>query len=68
MTIAAWCCLRVDRPPTGQDGVVVIFVDDAHLDTRGTPRLRHLLQAISSELIHDGDLFGVATTGNIGHR
>jgi hypothetical protein len=46
------------RPPADRSGrVVVIFVDDAHLDARGTPRLRHLLQTISSELIHDGDLY-----------
>jgi len=56
--------LPPSRPPADRSGrVVVIFVDDAHLDARGTPRLRHLLQTISSELIHDGDLFGVSTTG-----
>ncbi|HSC29259.1 MAG TPA: VWA domain-containing protein [Vicinamibacterales bacterium] len=43
--------------------VFVIFIDDLHLDGRNTPRLRHLLGQISTELIHDGDMFAVVSTG-----
>jgi VWFA-related protein len=56
--------LPPSRPPADVSGrVFVIFIDDAHLDPRGTPQLTSLLKKISDELIHDGDLFGIATTG-----
>ena len=37
----------------------IIFVDDLHLDFRNTGRLKILLETIASELIHDGDEFGI---------
>ena len=37
----------------------VIFLDDMHLDHRNTGRLKVLLETIASELIHDGDDFGI---------
>ncbi len=37
----------------------IIFVDDLHLDFRNTGRLKVLLETIASELIHDGDEFGI---------
>jgi len=37
----------------------LIFVDDLHLDFRNTGRLKVLLEALASELIHDGDDFGI---------
>jgi VWFA-related protein len=56
--------LPPSRPPADASGrVFIIFIDDAHLDVRNTARLRDLLKKISTELIHDGDLFGVSSTG-----
>ena len=40
-----------------------IFVDDLHLDFKATGRLKALFQTVSSELIREGDLFGVVSTG-----
>jgi VWFA-related protein len=37
----------------------LIFLDDMHLDFRNTGHLRDLLETIASELIHDGDEFGI---------
>ncbi len=41
----------------------MIFVDDLHLDFRNTGRIRELFKKISKELIHDGDMFGIVSTG-----
>jgi VWFA-related protein len=43
--------------------VFVIFIDDLHLDFRQTPRTRKLLQDMLKNLIHEGDMFGITTTG-----
>jgi VWFA-related protein len=52
------------RPPSDTSGrLFLIFIDDQHLSARDTPRVRSLLTSISSELIHEGDLFGIVSTG-----
>jgi VWFA-related protein len=52
------------RPPNDATGrVFVIFIDDFHLQARDTPRTREWLKKILRSLIHDGDLFGIVTTG-----
>ncbi len=65
-------------PPTPREGIIlpqvrptndaagrifILFIDDLHLDFRNTARLRDLIKKISKTLIHEGDLFGVQTTG-----
>ena len=65
-------------PPPTQEGIIlpppkptndaagrifIIFVDDLHLDFRNTGRIRDLFKKISKELIHDGDMFGIVSTG-----
>ncbi len=65
-------------PPPPQEGIIlppprptndaagrifIIFVDDLHLDFRNTGRIRDLFKKISEELIHDGDMFGIVSTG-----
>ena len=65
-------------PPPPQEGIILpparptndaagriflIFVDDLHLDFRNTGRIRELFKKISKELIHDGDMFGIVSTG-----
>jgi VWFA-related protein len=52
------------RPAADTSGrVFFVFVDDAHLNFRDTARVRQLFTQISDELIHDGDLFGIVSTG-----
>ena len=52
------------RPPNDVGGrILLLFVDDLHLDPRNTPRIRDLFRRIGSGLIRDGDLFGVVSTG-----
>jgi VWFA-related protein len=65
-------------PPPPQEGIIlpparprsdaagrifILFVDDLHLDFRNTGRIRDLFKRISKELIHDGDMFGIVSTG-----
>jgi len=52
------------RPTNDTSGrIFLIFVDDLHLDFRNTGRIRELFKKISKELIHEGDMFGVVSTG-----
>jgi VWFA-related protein len=65
-------------PPVPQEGIILppprptndaagrifmIFVDDLHLDFRNTGRIRDLFKKIRKELIHEGDMFGIVSTG-----
>ena len=54
-------------PPTAaadtSGRIFLIFVDDLHLSARDTPRIRAMFRKIASELIHDGDTFGMVSTG-----
>jgi VWFA-related protein len=65
-------------PPPPQEGIIMppprptndaagrifmIFVDDLHLDFRNTGRIRDLFKKIRKELIHEGDMFGIVSTG-----
>jgi len=56
--------LPAARPVNDAAGrVFLIFIDDLHLDFRQTPRTRDLLQRMLRNLIHEGDMFGIVTTG-----
>jgi VWFA-related protein len=56
--------LPASRPANDAAGRIFIFViDDLHLTARDTPRLRQLFRQMAKELVHDGDLFGVVSTG-----
>jgi VWFA-related protein len=41
----------------------LIFVDDLHLDFTNTGRIKDLFKRISNELVHEGDMFGIVSTG-----
>jgi VWFA-related protein len=41
----------------------LIFIDDLHLDFTATGRLKALFKTIADELVKEGDLFGVVSTG-----
>jgi hypothetical protein len=43
--------------------VWLIFVDDLHLDFTATGHLKQLFKKVTDELVHDGDVFGVASSG-----
>jgi VWFA-related protein len=52
------------RPTNDAAGrIFVFFIDDLHLDFRNTGRIRDLLKKIRTTLVHDGDLFGIISTG-----
>ncbi|HZB26271.1 MAG TPA: VWA domain-containing protein [Vicinamibacterales bacterium] len=56
--------LPAARPTNDAAGrIFLVFVDDLHLDFRNTPRIRQLFQKIAKELIHEGDMFGIVSTG-----
>jgi VWFA-related protein len=56
--------MPASRPVNDAAGRIFIFViDDLHLNARETPRLRQLFRQITKELVHDGDLFGIVSTG-----
>ena len=43
--------------------IFLFFVDDLHMNFSDTPRIRALFKKMSNMLIHDGDMFGVVSTG-----
>jgi VWFA-related protein len=56
--------LPAARPTNDAAGrVFLIFIDDLHLDFRMTPRTRDLMQRMLKNLVHDGDMFGIVSTG-----
>jgi VWFA-related protein len=56
--------LPPSRPTNDAAGrIFIIFVDDLHLDFRNTGRIRELFKKVRKELIHEGDMFGIVSTG-----
>lgn len=52
------------RPPADTSGrIILIFIDDLHIEFKLTSRMRQLMKKIADQLIHEGDLFGVVSTG-----
>ena len=52
------------RPTSDASGrVFLLFIDDYHLDFGSTPKTRELLKKMLKSLIHDGDMYGIVTTG-----
>jgi VWFA-related protein len=43
--------------------IFVFFVDDQHLRFDSTARVRQLFEKFAKELIHDGDMFGMVSSG-----
>src|SRR5438552_17032922 len=52
---------RVRNDVSGR--IFLFFVDDLHLQFHNTGRVRQLFQKISKELLHDGDMFGIVSSG-----
>ena len=56
--------LPSSRPTDDTAGrIFVLFVDDLHLVTSSTPKVRQVFKQIADTLIHEGDLFGIISTG-----
>jgi VWFA-related protein len=70
--------LQAPPPPPPQEGIILptarprndaagriflIVVDDLHLDFRNTGRIRDLFKRIARQLVHEGDMFGIVSTG-----
>jgi VWFA-related protein len=52
------------RPRNDVSGrIFLFFVDDLHLQFHNTGRVRELFKKISRELVHDGDMFGIVSSG-----
>jgi VWFA-related protein len=52
---------RVVNDTSGR--IFLFFVDDLHLQFGGTGRVKSLFDKIAKELVHEGDLFGVVSSG-----
>lgn len=70
--------MQAPPPPPMQEGIIVpstrpqndaagriflFFVDDLHLTFRDTARTRDIFKRMMKNLLHDGDMFGLVTTG-----
>ena len=52
------------RPTNDTAGrIFILFVDDLHLQTSLTPKIRQVFDTISETLVHEGDLFGIVSSG-----
>jgi VWFA-related protein len=52
------------RPTNDASGrVFIVFIDDLHLDFRSTSRTRDIMKRTLKNLIHEGDMFGIVSTG-----
>jgi VWFA-related protein len=43
--------------------VFVLFIDDLHMEADSTPRIRDLFKRISKNLVHEGDMFSMISSG-----
>ena len=52
---------RVVNDTSGR--IFLFFVDDLHLQFHASGRVRELFKKISKQLVHEGDLFGIVSSG-----
>jgi VWFA-related protein len=56
--------LPASRPRSDTAGrIFVIIIDDFHLEPALTPKTRQIMGQMLRDLIHDGDMFGIVSTG-----
>ena len=56
--------LPTARPTNDTPGrVFVLFIDDLHMSVSDTPKIQRVLEQIYETLIHEGDLYGVISSG-----
>ena len=64
VTVQEGVYVPASRPTSDASGrVFLLFIDDFHLDFGSTPKTRELLKKMLKSLIHDGDMYGIVTTG-----
>jgi VWFA-related protein len=52
------------KPRTDVSGrIFLFFVDDLHLQFHNTGRVRELFKKIAKDLVHEGDMFGIVSSG-----
>jgi len=54
---------RVQRVDTTAGRIFILFIDDLHMESSLTPKVRQIMDTIAENLIHEGDLFGIISTG-----
>ena len=54
---------RVQKVDNTAGRIFVLFIDDLHMAAGLTPKVRQLVDTIAENLIHEGDLFGIISTG-----
>jgi VWFA-related protein len=54
---------RVQKVDTTAGRIFILFIDDLHMAPGLTPKVRQLMGTIAENLVHDGDLFGIISTG-----
>ena len=63
-SVQAGIILPPSQPTSDTAGrVFVIFVDDLHFEPSRSPKVRRVFREIADTLIHEGDLFGIVSTG-----
>jgi VWFA-related protein len=50
--------------PRSAGRIFVIVIDDAHLDFTNTSKTRQIVRQLLRDVIHEGDMFGVVSTGH----
>jgi VWFA-related protein len=62
--VAEGIILPTARPRNDTAGrVFMLFVDDLHMEADETPRIRDLFKRIAKNLVHEGDLFSIVSSG-----
>ena len=54
---------RVRKIDNTAGRIFILFVDDLHLRAQLTPKVRQVFATIGDTLVHEGDLFGIISTG-----
>ena len=56
--------LPSSRPRNDTAGrIFILFIDDLHLGSSLTPKIRQIFEKLADTLVHEGDLFGIISTG-----
>ena len=56
--------LPSSRPRNDTAGrIFILFIDDLHLGSSLTPKIRQVFEKLADTLVHEGDLFGIISTG-----
>lgn len=56
--------LPPSRPANDTAGrIFILFIDDLHMQTGLTPKVRQVFEKIADTLIHEGDMFGIVSSG-----